>query len=172
MSFEDRLESLRLSLDGDFVPAIVAQEFVDEMAREHPEELMSWLSGRAVQFCTVMLSRRLRQERLQWDRRSGARGFAESAKSDDVSPFLVVTYEIDAEHTRRPLGQMTAADHMFVAARYRESGNRALMLAAFHEAVARKVGSKTTAEALTEEQYERMSRRLLDPSPQPTVRAA
>ena len=62
---------------------------------------------------------------------------------------------IDEDGTRKRAADMTGPEHLFVAeATYKKSANRALMLAAFHQAVAKKVGKRRTGDVLTEEQYE------------------
>jgi hypothetical protein len=56
---------------------------------------------------------------------------------------------------------MTGVDHVFVAAGYQRQERTAAMLAAFHVAVAKKVGKRTTAEVLSVEQYERLYRSIV-----------
>jgi hypothetical protein len=84
---------------------------------------------------------------------------AEDGDYEPLSHFAVV-YAIDDENTRRPVGEMTGADHRFVAGRYKASAASDLMLAAFHEKVAKKVGSRRTADVFSEEQYDAMLRSL------------
>lgn len=155
MSLNRRLAEYRAELHSDFVPAIEAGRFVEMMEGSFPDELAEWMRTHAVRVCTAELTALLRAERRRASRRRGARTFAEAEAAGDVSVFATV-YEIDPDHTRRPVAEMTGADHLYVAESYEVSGNRALMLAEFHRAVARRIGDQRTTDVLTETEYRRL----------------
>lgn len=161
MSFHDRLREYRDQIAGDFVPALEAERFLKLMQDEYPGELAEWFQVRAVQFVADELTTMLRRERAIARRRSGARAFAaaveahEAGDSEPLGLFRTV-HVIGDDNVRRPVADMTGPDHRYVAGQYRSEGNRALMLEAFHLAVAKKVGKRRTADVLTEDEYERM----------------
>lgn len=158
MKFDDRLAEHRESLAGDFVPAVEAAGFVEWMASEHPDELAEWMRSKAVYFATRELGDMLRSERSRAARRAGSRAFGVAVSSGDdeaLSVFRSVCV-VDESNTRRAVGDMTGADHRFVAGQYEANGNRVLSLAAFHRAVAKRVGRKRTAEVIDEATYERL----------------
>lgn len=172
MSFAERLAQHRASLSRDYVAAVEAERFVAMMEAKHPAELAEWLRANAVRFCTVALGNMARSDRAKANHRVGARAFADAMDEESLSVFRSVEYVIDADNTRRFVADMTGRDHRFVADGYEASGKRDLMLAAFHRAVAKKVGAHRTADVLSEDQYESMLRSFLDPKPRPESRAA
>ena len=59
---------------------------------------------------------------------------------------------------------MTGKDHLFVAADYDRDARPLLLLAAFHQAVAKKVGRKRTADVFSEAEYDRLYRSIVKPA--------
>lgn len=153
------LHEWRKTLDqGEFIPVMVATEFVEFMRREAPEELQDWLSDHAVRFVSDELSSILRRERQTVIRRAAARSFALAAASGDrdrLGAFTMV-YTIDDSNTRRTVKNMTGRDHLYVADAYTINGNRVLLLAEFHRAIARRVGDRRTEDVMSEQEYERL----------------
>lgn len=150
---------------GDFVPAIIGHKLADFLRETDPDLLAGWLDERAAMFLTRTITERLRSVRARTLSQAAASRFAAAAaaaEDGDYEPLshFAVVYAIDDENTRRPVGEMTGADHRFVASNYQASGRYDLMLAAFHEKVAKKVGSRTTADVFSEEQYDAMLRSL------------
>jgi hypothetical protein len=88
-----------------------------------------------------------------------------------LKPFAF-EYVVDAANTRRTVGQMTADDCLFVAARYEETARSARLEASFHRAVAKKVGRKTVGEEFTEAQYLAMYQSVTGRSQGPSAAAA
>lgn len=141
---------------GDFVPALIAEKVISNC---DAAVLDAWLHERAPYFLTAEISSWLRSERSRAHHHAKAVAFGQAVEEGSVSEFSVV-YEVDEDHTRRRVADMTAADHRFVAAAYHRSARTDLMLAAFHKAVAKKIGRRKTSEALTEEQYVRLMRSI------------
>lgn len=160
VSFDARLDAWREILTGDFVAALEAERFVAHMEAHAPAELQEWLRTHAVTFATLALSERLRRERMTVYRRAGARAFAAAEAAGDVSAFTNV-HTINADNLRRPVADMTGADHLFVAGSYSRQGKRVLLLAEFHRAVARRVGDQRTAAVMTEDEYLRLMKSIL-----------
>jgi hypothetical protein len=156
MSFLDRLAAHRQTLDGEFIPALEAQRFVRMMQRDHPDELQEWLVTHAVQFAGQALGDILRRERQRIVRRATAATFAAAVaagNAEDMHPFTTLVYEVGPNNLRRQVGEMTGLDHVYVAVRYEDQGLRLLLLAEFHRAVARRVGTNRTADVISEEEY-------------------
>lgn len=155
-------EDLRAAVDavisqgGDFVPAVVADKVLATVDRA---TIATWLNDNAARFLTADISTWLRSERSRARHHAKAATFGEAVEAGSVGEFSVV-YEVDGDHTRRTVADMTAQDHRFVASAYHRSAKADLMFAAFHEAVARKLGRKTTAQAMTEAQYVRLMRSI------------
>lgn len=169
MSFESRLAEYRLSLTGDFIPAEEANKFVKSMKSRHKREFTEWVEANAVRFVTDRLSEMLRGERRTAVSRAGARAFsgaAQAASQGDPVPIaaFAVVYEVNADHTRRAVGDMTGPDHRYVAEGYTRTGNRALLLAECHRVVAKRVKLRRTADVLSEEQYVRVFDSILGTS--------
>lgn len=136
----------------EYVPQIEAQKFVASV--DH-DLLLDWMTDHATAFVARIMASKRTALRTRARRQSPAREFAEHAEAGTLSLWQV-TFRVDDEDTQRRLGAMTGRDHRFVAAGYKVEGNRALMLAAFHDAVAKKVGNRRTDEVFTEEKFLRL----------------
>lgn len=152
--------------DGDFVPAVVAAKVHAVLLETAPDVLDEWLRANSVIFLTDRIGQRLRQKRAVAAHQAKARAFGDAAvraERGDVTAMrhFDVSYPVDDQNTWRRVGDMTGSDHLFVASRYQASGAYDLMIAAFHRAVAKKVGKKATAEVLTEEQYDALLRSVV-----------
>jgi hypothetical protein len=161
-TFSEYLRSYREALAGDFIPAIEAARLVDQMAAEHPAALDEWMRAHAVQHAAAELTALLRSERATTRRHATTRAFSEAVASGDPEALSVFreVHVIDNKATRRSVGDMTGADHRYVAGQYAHTGRRALTLEAFHLAVAKKVGTRRTAEVFSEATYVDMLRSL------------
>ena len=86
--------------------------------------------------------------------RSRRRGCSPSRPSADIEALGLfrITFTVDDLNTRRPFGQMTAKDCRYAASAYQRRGNQALMMAAFLEAVAKRIKRRTVERALTKQQ--------------------
>jgi hypothetical protein len=144
--------------DGDLIAPITAEKLHAHLLEADHDLLDGWLQQNAIHFLTEAIGGRDRHQRALLRRRSGARAFAEAAEAGDGEALSVfaIRYVVDEENTRRPVGQMVGADHVFVANSYRDSAASAQMLAAFHEQIAKTVGERRTAEVLTEQQYQQL----------------
>ncbi|WP_433233842.1 hypothetical protein [Actinomadura nitritigenes] len=148
---------------GDVIAPVAAEQLHARLLEEDPELLEGWLRTGAVQFLARAIGDRDRHRRTVARARAGARAFQAAAASGDrqaLSIFTTVRYVVDEDATRRPLGEMTGADHLFVAREYGRSAAKSAMLSAFHEAVARKVGDRKTAEVFSETEYNRLYRSI------------
>lgn len=147
---------------SDWVPAVVAAKLAESV---EPALLDGWLREMAVALLTSVISRRERSTRAAARTRAGSRAFAaaapalESGDPETLSSFAV-TYAIDDDNTRRRVADMTGPDHLFVAADYEKDAKPLLMLAAFHKAVAKKVGSKRTSDVFSEAKYDQLFRSI------------
>lgn len=150
---------------GDYVLGVLAGEFVDKLRVNDPELLAGWLDLHAAPVVADLLGRHLRAARQRQRNQASAGAFSNAAAAhaagdaEALSPFEV-RFVVDADETWRRVGDMTGPDHLFVAARYRQQEATAAMLAAFHAAVAKRVGKRTTAAVLSAEQYGRLYRSI------------
>lgn len=157
-------ERIRAATTGSgWVAAIVAEKLHAGMLENDPDLLDGWLHAMAVQTLRQEIGLRARSERTVARRRAGALSFASAAGDAELSGdpsrllgLFRVNHVVDAQDTRKRAADMTGEEHLFVAEDYQRSANTARMLAAFHRAVAKKVGRKRTSDVLTEEQYEQM----------------
>lgn len=158
----ERIES---ATEGSgWVAAIVAQKLHAELQETDPDLLEGWLHAVAADTLRLAISTRSRNQRSAARQRAGSRRFQEAAKeaeeTGDTAPLLglfAVDYVVDEANTRKRAADMTGPEHLFVAENtYQRSANEALMLAAFHRAVAAKVKNKLTREVFSPEQYEAM----------------
>ena len=154
-----------------WVAAVVAQKMHDSLLESDPDLLDGWLHAMAVQMLRRVIGLKGSQERSAAKRGARVRAFGAAASDfedaadgkdrDEAAAVLLGMFSeahvIDEDGTRKRAAEMTGPEHLFVAENtYQKSANRALMLAAFHQAVAKKVGKRRTADVLTEEQYEQM----------------
>jgi hypothetical protein len=153
---------------GDIVAPVVAEKLHAQLLESDPDLLEGWLRASAVHFLTRAIGDRDRRERSTARTRAEARRFAGAAKSGDAEELstFAVRLVVDEDNTRRPIGEMTGADHLFVAGEYGRSAATARMLEAFHRAVASKVGKRKTSVVFTEAQYEQMYRSIVGPDSQ------
>lgn len=155
-----------VGVDGDVVPSLAAAQLVAELRELHPEILQAWLDAHAEAIVRDAITARIRMVRARARAHAAAGAFARAAKrfeeTGDVSALssFEVRYVVDGSDTQRRVGEMTAADCRFVADRYELSGNRALMLAAFHRAVAHRIGNRTVADVFSEDAYDRLYRSI------------
>lgn len=145
--------------EGDFTHAAVAEKAFAFLAEQEPETLAEWLEGVGLRELREASRRRSMSLRARARRQAGPAAFAaasarfENGDTDALVPMLEVDFCVDDDGTRRRVADMRGEDHAFVAACYQFSSQREAMEAAFHTAVARKVGKQRTADVLNEEQY-------------------
>jgi hypothetical protein len=161
----ERVEGLldEAAEDAEFIPAVSAAKLAAGLREQDPASLSEWLDMHAEEFLTEALQRRIKGSRASALRRAKARAFGEAASAaasgdTEALAHFSVLYVVSADNTRRRVGDMTGGDHRFVSASYGASGRHDLMLEAFHLAVAKKVGRRRTADAMTEEQYDALLR--------------
>lgn len=163
---------------GDYVASVVAAELVDRLRTEDPELLSGWLHLKApviVADVVARLSNSTRQAaRVGAPRRAfaeAARTFAADGDVKALSPFAA-EYVVDEANTRRTVANMTAADCRFVAGKYEDAARISKLEAAFHRAVAKKIGTQLVGEVFTEDQYLDMYRSVTHQGPRSVPRAA
>lgn len=159
MSIDSIIAAHLDAIDGDFVVAVEADKLVTKLEEKCPRSLDEWLHDHSRQFVAGVMRDRTNIDRATAKRRATARAFGNAAQDashgdPDALGHFATFCVVSEDNVRRLVADMTGADHRFVAANYERSGRYDLQLAAFHEAVARKVGKGRTADVLTEEQYD------------------
>lgn len=159
----ERLREHREGLTGDFVAALEAQQFVTMMQAEHPEELEAWMHTRVIQFVTESLTHQERGQRARLVR--GAR-FSRAFGDGDTTELSLfrLSWPINDEDVRRPLGQMRRPDLMFVAGHYERDGNQKMAMAAFMRALAKKAGARPVGEVMSEEKCSALLHSFVGPT--------
>ncbi|MDX3714426.1 hypothetical protein PV733_36975 [Streptomyces europaeiscabiei] len=164
--------------DGDYTAPLVAADLVERLRAEDPDLLTGWLEVKASVFLADAVARKSNSRRQLARVGAPRRAFAEAARSFGTDgdatvmrPFAA-EYVVDEDNTRRTVARMTAADCLFVAARYEDTARQAKLEAAFHRAIAKKVGKGTVGDAFTEEQYLTMYRSVTGRSEGPGLAAA
>lgn len=150
--------------EKDIIPSAVSSQLLDYLITNEPDLLHAWLMEHSGAILTDYIAHRLGNRRRRAVKRAAARAFSTAAATaieDDTVSLFAVTYAISDDYVQRRVADMTSADHRYVARQYKTEGKHALMLAAFHEAVAKRLGSKKTSEVFTEEQYERLLQSLM-----------
>lgn len=136
-------------------PVVAAGLHADLLAND-PDLLSGWLHASAVEMLRQAIANRSRAARTAARHGARPRAFAAAAQAGDTAALVsmfAVDYVTGPGQTRKRVADMTGPDHEFVAGRYDQTGNRALLLAAFHRAVAAKIGDQRTADVYTEQQY-------------------
>lgn len=142
--------------NGDFIPPEAGRKIAEQMRSQYPDEHLAFLDQQAEQIYTTLLRDMNRRRRGHYAMTQDARAFAEAAEEGDVSMFVAWRCKIDDEGTQRCIGEMTGPDHIYVATDYANRAAANAMLAAFHRAVAKKVGKRTTAEVFSEDELTRL----------------
>jgi len=164
--------------DGDYTAPLVAADLVERLRAEDPGLLSGWLDLRASVFLADAVARRSNSRRqaarVGAPRRAfaeAARTFGETREATVLRPFAA-EYVIDDANTRRAVAHMTAPDCRFVADRYDDTARHAKLEAAFHRAVAKKIGVRTVGEVFSEDQYLEMYRSVTGRAQVPAAAAA
>jgi hypothetical protein len=147
--------------DG-WVPRLVAEKI---LSLADPVLLDAWLRQMAGEILTDMLAKRRRSAKAAARADAAPQAFAKAraaAEHGDLAALgsFAASYAVDEKETSRKVGDMTGADHEFVAARCDSAANSAALLAEFHRQIARRVGPKKTSQVLTEKQYDEMYRSI------------
>jgi hypothetical protein len=144
-----------LENEGEFIASVAASRLHDWLREHDPDLLSGWLRVCATGFLTGAIANRDRAVRARL-RRRGVVG--EPVDGDPPNQLFKTHYVVDQQGTRRPLGGMTGPDHLFVSGRYGRAAFTNQMLAKFHQAVAERVGERTTGEVMDEQTYWKLYR--------------
>lgn len=163
--FYEHLRDHWEAVTGDFVVALEAERFYGYMAADHPADLAQWQQAKAKDFIIQEFRALLSRERAKARSRAGVAAFREYADKlkddggvEDPAAMDVFrqAFVVNRDHLWRHVADMTGVDHRFVADEYDATGKRALAHAAFHRAIAKKVGMRRTADVFTEAEYMRL----------------
>lgn len=150
---------------GEWVPAVVAQNYVELLAVTDPALLDAWLHEHAAAFATDVLVRWERHARAASRRHASAREFADNGSDAEWIGSFSITYCISGDNARLQVAEMTGLHHRYVASEYEASAKTGRMLAAFHRAVAKKVGARRTVEVFSEATYDALYRSIVRGAP-------
>jgi hypothetical protein len=147
---------------GDYVLPVLAADLVTELRKTDPALLRGWLDANAAQFVTQVLGDKARSDRGRRASDAPRSAFADAADrftggdEDALKPFDL-HFVVGDDMVRRRLGDMTKADHIYVAGEHTKRSNAALFESAFHKAVAKRIpAGKTTQDVMDEQEYLRL----------------
>lgn len=141
-----------------------ASVIADQIMETAPDLVSEFISESGQMMFRAWVADSLRWDRLAVRQRST---FAESLEvwkanhegEEGPPPRLSIfelSYVCGEDYLRKPLGEMTGADHRYVANSYDADSKRSKLYAELHTQIARKVGRKTTAEVFSEDQLQAM----------------
>lgn len=154
-------------LEGDYVTADVAADFVDQLHRENPVLLATWFDQQAVEIVRVYIGAGRRANRKKTriasifdsteiieedDEEEVSLKMAQ--RTDELSVFVGETYQINDKKVFRHLGDMTKADCQYVADGYADRERNNSMLKMFWQVVVNRVRTDDTVkDHFTEEEF-------------------
>lgn len=143
--------------DGDYTPTILAADILTDLQQNDPDLLGGWLMLNAGSLITSTL-RGMRAKDRANNRRSAGRGaFSDAADrfaAGDAKPlrsFLDTTRHRIEGGVNRKLGDMTAADCLYVADKYAGESRTLEFQAVFLQVLARKIGNGTVRDTYDNE---------------------
>ncbi len=152
-----------------WVPTVVAGKIIAQLEEQDPELLAGWLRERAHDMLRDHIAGASRSRNARARKKAKGKRFFLAAQAftedGDYGPISLYTAEhvVDFDNSRKRACDMTGAEHKFVADFvYREPGNRLLMLAAFHDAIADRLRpDQPMSEVVTESDYVLMYRSIV-----------
>lgn len=158
-----------------WVAAVVAGKLYARIAVDDPDLLDGWLHILGPDTLRRVIHERSSAARMRERGRARKGEFADAARNYEtgedsnglkLAGMFALLHVVSAEDVRKRAGEMTGADHEFVARSYQKRGQRALMQAAFHRAVAEKIGTRRTDEVMDLGDYERLYRSIAGNMPE------
>lgn len=154
-----------------WVAGVVAEKLYNQLVEKDTDLLDGWLDLMAKDTLRRAISGREHARRTRERNAAEPGRFSDAARefakgNDEGGNALLgmfsVTHVVSDENLRKRAGEMTGADHLFVAGTYQDRGKRAMMEAAFHRAIAKRVKDQRTDEVFGLEEYEAMHRSLTE----------
>jgi len=161
---DNALEKAIEAKDGSYIASLVGAELADRLSREDPDLLFGWLRTQAHAFVGRAVSARSNSTRAALRANAPRKQFKDAAEQfgAEGDPGVLAVFHtefvVDKNNTRKRVGDMRAADCLFVADRYTHTASYAKMEAAFHRAVAERIGDLSIAEVYTDAEYRTMYR--------------
>lgn len=160
---EAMMEAIKSHLPkGDIIPGVVANHVIDDLRASNPELLSRWLDERANAILHDFIRAMFRSDRTS-ARHAAAREFSERLKTLGPSGLMAVYHKINDQNVQRCAAEMNGTEHRYVANSHGRNSRREATIAAFHLAVAKKIGNKKTKSVFTEDQYEALYRSIANP---------
>lgn len=137
----------------------VVEALYEELQQSDPELLHGWLQANALQFLSETIRQRFHSDRSR-HRNARRKAFGDAADSGTLADYFEQRFVVNEKNTWRRLGDMTGADHRYVAGQHECTAKRAALLAKFHLAVARKVGTRRTEEVFSAEKLAKLEQSI------------
>ena len=163
---------VKLTEGSGWIAADLANKLFETLAIHDPQLLEGWLILTGPDHLRRWISAHAAALRAQERKRAAAGNFAahardfESSRESDqmagqrLMGMFAVLHVVNPNGVQKRASEMTGKDHKFVGDGYRVRGRRALMEAAFHHAIANRVGDQRTDAVYTVEEYENMYRSI------------
>jgi hypothetical protein len=133
-TFEDLMsEAVEIGIENG---GVVAPLLAAELIREHPKQAGEYLTSHAQAFITIAIGKLMHRANRH-------------ASAGETT--LSMRHALDGSYRR--VADWTGVEHRQMAESYEARSKRFAMFAAFHRAIAKKVGARRTADVLNEEQY-------------------
>ena len=156
---------------GDFIPAEEARRIDEIMQREYPQEHADFLASQSHRLYHEVIHGAYASRRQHARSHSGAKRFSQivSEGIEGLSVFQTWRCRVSDDNVQRALGDMTGADHEFVADNYQRSSERSKMYESLHRAIAKKIGDQRTSEVISEQEFLQIFNEF-NPKPLPAER--
>lgn len=145
---------------GVFSPEEIAEQIITDLNKNDGARIQEWGVAILSRYMQDKLREILRTRRQNVMKESNVFAAPNGELIVDKAVFTV-SYSVNAKNQWKHLGEMTGADHQYVADHYERIGRKELLLAEFHRQVAKSVGRKKTSDVLTEQEYLRLYRSIV-----------
>lgn len=162
--------------DGDWIGSEVAMTLVAHLELHDPDLLTGWLRARSVPLLTEVIGTRRRARarlaRLRAPKsstgpfaayeahlREQAEGLSPGSLGGSPEPLSLFSQRlvVSPDNVARKIGDMTRADHLYVAERHEARARSALLEQAFHRAVADRIPEGgVTSDVFSEDTYRQL----------------
>jgi hypothetical protein len=158
-----RMDDWQAKTPGPYKNPEEAARFLASERANHPGEVEDFAMAHLLSFvieCFGHHQRSIlagtRRSALCDTRRKNLSDMSE-AVADGRSPFDAMLV-IDAEGTKKRIADMDGSEHLFVSRFYSARAKHSTLHAAFHKAIAKRLGSKVTADVFSPSDYEALYR--------------
>ena len=152
-TIEERIARVVAEWDPDDAPAVIAKKLRAEFEEDNLDALIDWLVEHADAILTDEIRRRLPKKRSGSSKGQRFQQALVLAETGDLDALGSFEHKHSVDGQEKAVKDLTGPDHELLAHRYQAQASTDVMLAAFHRAVAKRVGNKRTEDVLSEDVY-------------------